>query len=161
MTKKKAAPAKAAAKTTKTSKAEKSAKTEKTAKAVATEKSAMGAKAPKQSLKAPKQSLKAALEEETPTAPNAPAEGGDEEIDEDEAAAGGGGDGGNAAALAAAGSGEMSASFKNFRHHPDMENFYRFIFENDLRHEALAIMNQMVQQKQAEKAAKKGAPAKR
>ena len=154
MTKKKAAPAKAAAKTTKTSKAEKSAKTEKTAKAVATEKSAKGAKAPKQS-------LKAALEEETPTAPNAPAEGGDEEIDEDEAAAGGGRDGGNAAALAAAGSGEMSASFKNFRHHPDMENFYRFIFENDLRHEALAIMNQMVQQKQAEKAAKKGAPAKR
>jgi len=53
----------------------------------------------------------------------------------------------------------MSASFKNFRHHPDMENFYRFIFENDLRHEALAIMNQMVQQKHAEKAAKKPAPA--
>src|SRR3972149_4015336 len=43
--------------------------------------------------------------------------------------------GGDEAALAAAsGSGEMSASFKNFRHHPDMENFYRFIYENDLRH---------------------------
>ena len=74
----------------------------------------------------------------------------------------GGGGGGNAAALAAAsGSGEMSASFKNFRHHPDMENFYRFIFENDLRHEARAIMNQRGAQKQAEKAAKKAVrPAK-
>jgi len=81
--------------------------------------------------------------------------GDGEELDEDEVAASSSGGGGNAAALAAAGSGEMSASFKNFRHHPDMENFYRFIFENDLRHEALAIMNQMVQQKQTEKLAKK------
>ena len=152
MTKKKAAPAKAAAKNTKSSKADQPAKT---AKAAKPEKPAKGAKPAKAS-------LKAALEEEAPTAPKTDAEGGDEEIDEDEAAAaGGGGDGGNAAALAAAGSGEMSASFKNFRHHPDMENFYRFIFENDLRHEALAIMNQMVAQKQAEKAAKKSAPAKR
>jgi hypothetical protein len=46
-------------------------------------------------------------------------------------------------AAAAAGTGEMSASFKNFRHHPDMENFYRFIFENDLRHEAVAILDKM------------------
>lgn len=143
MTKKKAAPAKAAAKNTKSSKAAKP-------------------EAPAKGAKPAKASLKAALEEEVAPAPKTDAEGSDEEIDEDEtAAAGGGGDGGNAAALAAAGSGEMSASFKNFRHHPDMENFYRFIFENDLRHEALAIMNQMVQQKQAEKAAKKGAPAKR
>lgn len=55
----------------------------------------------------------------------------------------------NAAALAAATSGstEASASFKNFRHHPDMENFYRFIFENDLRYEALAILDEMTVQK--------------
>jgi hypothetical protein len=55
----------------------------------------------------------------------------------------------NAAALAAATSGstEMSASFKNFRHHPDMENFYRFIYENDLRHEALAIIDEIMAEK--------------
>ena len=58
-------------------------------------------------------------------------------------------EGGNAAAIAAAnGSTEMSASFKNFRHHPDMENFYRFIYENDLRHEALAIIDELNLQKQ-------------
>ena len=70
-----------------------------------------------------------------------------EELEEQEelaAAAASSGGGGNAAALAAAnGSTEMSASFKNFRHHPDMENFYRFIYENDLRHEALAIIDEI------------------
>ncbi|MCM0605206.1 MAG: hypothetical protein KA715_03890 [Xanthomonadaceae bacterium] len=39
--------------------------------------------------------------------------------------------------------GEVSLSFKNFRHHPEMENFYRFIYENDLRYEALAIIDQV------------------
>jgi len=137
MTKKKAAPEKAS-KTTKTSEAEKPAK-------------------------AGKASLKAAAEE--PTTPPASTEdqGDADDIDEDESASSGGG-GGNEAALAAAGSGEMSASFKNFRHHPDMENFYRFIYENDLRHEALAILEQVVQRKQEEKQIKKPAttsPAKR
>jgi hypothetical protein len=134
-----------------------------TKKKAAPAKAAKPAKAPKaeKPAKAGKASLKAAAEEEAPPAPKT-GEEGDEDMDEDEAAAAsGGGGGGNAAALAAAGTGEMSASFKNFRHHPDMENFYRFIFENDLRHEALAIMNQMVQQKQAEKAAKKPVAAKR
>ena len=37
-----------------------------------------------------------------------------------------------------------SSSLKNFRHHPDMENFYRFIYENDLRYEALHIVDQML-----------------
>jgi hypothetical protein len=135
-----------------------------TKKKAAPAKATKPAKAPKaeKPAKAGKASLKAAAEEEIPAAPKT-GEEGDEDIDEDEAAAASsGGGGGNAAALAAAGSGEMSASFKNFRHHPDMENFYRFIYENDLRHEALAIMNQMVQQKHVEKAAvKKPAPAKR
>jgi hypothetical protein len=59
---------------------------------------------------------------------------------------------GNAAALAAAvGTSEMSASFKNFRHHPDMENFYRFIHENDLRQEALVIIDEIILQKQQRK----------
>ena len=62
---------------------------------------------------------------------------------------------GNAAALAAAGSPtEMSASFKNFRHHPDMENFYRFIYENDLRHEALAIIDEVMNEKHHKKPTK-------
>ncbi len=55
--------------------------------------------------------------------------------------------GGNAAAVAAAGSTEMSASFKNFRHHPDMENFYRFIYENDLRLEARVILDELMSEK--------------
>jgi hypothetical protein len=72
-----------------------------------------------------------------------------EELEEQEAeASAAASGGGNAAALAAAsGSTEMSASFKNFRHHPDMENFYRFIYENDLRHEALAIIDDMMAEK--------------
>ncbi|MFN7684254.1 MAG: hypothetical protein ACK5QT_02460 [Oligoflexia bacterium] len=103
---------------------------------------------------------KAAAKNDDPVAAARAAEanGDAEEVDEDEAAAasgGGGGGGGNAAALAAAGSGEMSASFKNFRHHPDMENFYRFIHENDLRHEALAILNTLRKERALDKANKK------
>ncbi len=65
------------------------------------------------------------------------------------------GDGGNAAAVAAAsGNTEMSASFKNFRHHPDMENFYRFIYENDLRLEAMKIFDEIIVQRQNHKLVK-------
>jgi hypothetical protein len=72
------------------------------------------------------------------------------EEQEDAAAAESSNQSGNAAALAAAAGNptEMSASFKNFRHHPDMENFYRFIYENDLRHEALAIIDEIMIEKQ-------------
>ncbi len=65
--------------------------------------------------------------------------------------------GGADAALAAAassGAGEMPQSFKNFRHHPDMENFYRFIYENDLRREALEILDQLLSEKKNLKAVK-------
>ena len=51
---------------------------------------------------------------------------------------------------------EISTSFKNFRHHPDMENFYRFIYENDLRIEAAQIIDQLLEQKRI----KRGVPAK-
>ncbi len=78
-----------------------------------------------------------------------------EELEEAEAERAATSGGGNAAALAAASSTtEMSASFKNFRHHPDMENFYRFIYENDLRHEALAIIDTIQTEKQARRALK-------
>jgi len=77
-----------------------------------------------------------------------------EELEEEQAAASSEAGGGNAAALAAASSGTESASFKNFRHHPDMENFYRFIYENDLRHEALGIIDQIIVEKQFRKQVK-------
>jgi hypothetical protein len=96
--------------------------------------------------KSAKQSKAEALDAEATAllAKSAGAEDDAEEEEETKSAAASSG-GGNAAALAAAvGSTEMSASFKNFRHHPDMENFYRFIYENDLRLEALAIINDMM-----------------
>ncbi|MCM2278554.1 MAG: hypothetical protein NDJ89_10815 [Oligoflexia bacterium] len=89
----------------------------------------------------------------------APVDPDELEEQEDRAAASSGGDS-NEAALAAAGSStEMSASFKNFRHHPDMENFYRFIYENDLRHEALAIMDTMMLDKRNRRQVKGGKSA--
>ncbi len=36
---------------------------------------------------------------------------------------------------------------KNFRNHPDMENFFRFIFDNDLRIEALHIIDDIIEQR--------------
>ena len=98
--------------------------------------------------KADKKSVKASarVEEVEVEAPVVDAEELEEQ--EDAAAAQASGQNGNAAAMAAAGGNtEMSASFKNFRHHPDMENFYRFIFENDLRHEALAIIDEIMVEK--------------
>jgi hypothetical protein len=78
-----------------------------------------------------------------------------EELEEqqEEAAAAASSSGSAAAAMAAAAGSptEMSTSFKNFRHHPDMENFYRFIYDNDLRHEALAIIDEIMVEKQAKK----------
>lgn len=102
--------------------------------------------APKKAEKSSKISKSELLEAEA-TALLAKAEGAEDEAEEEEerSSASSSSGGGNAAALAAAtGSTEMSASLKNFRHHPDMENFYRFIFENDLRLEALAIINDMM-----------------
>lgn len=123
------------------------AKTGKAAKEAAPAKAAKGAKA-------------SAAQDEDEVA--VPVEGGidpDEAEEAEDAAAGSsGGGGGSAAALAAAsGSSEMSASFKNFRHHPDMENFYRFIYDNDLRLEALKIIDILMTEKIARRAA--GKPA--
>jgi hypothetical protein len=97
-----------------------------------------------------KKSAKAADLEPELNETDTPTVDADEIEEEEEAAAASGNAGGNAAALAAAAgtATEMSASFKNFRHHPDMENFYRFIFENDLRHEALAIIDEIIVDKQ-------------
>lgn len=133
-----------------------STKAKKTATKAAPAKAAKAAKT-EAPAKAGKKSAKAAAleaEELKAAAPVNP-ELSEDESDEDEAASSSSSAGGNAAALAAAtGTGEMSASFKNFRHHPDMENFYRFIYENDLRLEALAIIDEMMEQKLTRKSVK-------
>jgi len=48
-----------------------------------------------------------------------------------------------------------SGNLKNFRHHPEMENFYRFVYENDLRFEALEIFNEILSEKSTRKQMKK------
>lgn len=40
---------------------------------------------------------------------------------------------------------------KNFRNHPDMENFFRFIYENDLRLEALQIIDEIISTRKAKR----------
>lgn len=117
---------------------------------------------------APKTAAKAAKEEKKGHIPSgskvepAPlsagtAEGSEEEMDEFEGdstgSAGAASAGLNAAASAAAAV-ELSNSMKNFRHHPDMENFYRFIYDNDLRFEALTIIDQILIEKRAKKVLK-------
>jgi hypothetical protein len=147
--------AKAPAAPAKKAKAEAPAKEAKGAKAAAPAKGAKEAKP----AKGGKAAAKAATSEEEDITnvggETAPAVDQDEiEEAEDAAAASANGGNSNDAALAAAsGSGEMSASFKNFRHHPDMENFYRFIYENDLRHEALQIIDKIMVDKAARKSA--------
>lgn len=44
---------------------------------------------------------------------------------------------------------------KNFRQQADMEAFYRFVHENDLRDEALGIFDTVWAQKTAQRAARK------
>lgn len=48
---------------------------------------------------------------------------------------------------------------KNFRTHPDIENFYRFLHENDLRVEALQIIDELVEARAAKKKTGKAAVA--
>jgi hypothetical protein len=110
---------------------------------------AKAAAAPKAAPKSAKGNAEA-LAAKTPEGAPAPADGVDpDEAEEqaDAAAARSSSAGGAEAAMAAAGTTEMSASFKNFRHHPDMENFYRFIYENDLRHEAAQIIDVIMVEK--------------
>ncbi|MFL5812862.1 MAG: hypothetical protein ACJ763_04745 [Bdellovibrionia bacterium] len=136
-----------------------SPKVAKESKASKAEKPAKAGKEAKAAGASPKKGAKASAKDEIEEVVAAPAEGEPqvdlEELEEQEAERAANSGGGNAAALAAASSTtEMSASFKNFRHHPDMENFYRFIYENDLRHEALAIIDTIQTEKQARRAMK-------
>jgi hypothetical protein len=49
----------------------------------------------------------------------------------------------------------LPASLKKFRQSPEIEGFYRFVFENDLQGEALIVLDQIIQRRKGEKAALK------
>lgn len=97
---------------------------------------------------------KAAAEKKAPKAAPAP------EAPKAQAAPAAGAAGAQQQAGGTPGTEQQSASFKNFRHHPEMENFYRFVYENDLRFEALAIIDEIMAEKAARKRLKAGGPRK-
>lgn len=54
----------------------------------------------------------------------------------------------------------LPTSLKKFRQSPEIEGFYRFIFENDLQKEAYEILDGIINERKAKKAeAKKEAAA--
>lgn len=46
----------------------------------------------------------------------------------------------------------LPTSIKKFRQSPEIEGFYRFVYENDLQHEAFDILEKIVQRRKAAKA---------
>ncbi len=55
----------------------------------------------------------------------------------------------------------IPASLKKFRQSPEIEGFYRFIYENDLRTEAFEIIDNISQKRQEAKAKKKSRSGKK
>jgi hypothetical protein len=54
----------------------------------------------------------------------------------------------------------LPTSLKKFRQSPEIEGFYRFVFENDLQKESYEILDRIIMQRKAKKAdAKKEAQA--
>ena len=51
----------------------------------------------------------------------------------------------------------VPTSLKKFRQSPEIEGFYRFIFENDLQKEAFEILDRIIAERKAKKAAEKAA----
>lgn len=49
----------------------------------------------------------------------------------------------------------LPSSFKKFRQLPEIEAFYRFVYENDLRKEAKQIINKILLTRRAQKSASK------
>mgnify|MGYP000169714870 CR=1 FL=1 len=49
----------------------------------------------------------------------------------------------------------IPTSVKKFRQSPEIEGFYRFIFENDLQKEAFEVLSQIIAQRKATKKAQK------
>lgn len=113
------------------------------------------AKAPKAAkVAAPKKSEKIEVKAADVAPPT-----GDEDEDEDMGAGGSsdmdfGAALGDMAAVVSKTGEAGSGSLKNFRHHPDVENFYRFIYENDLRYEALGLIEHVLAEKRLRKQAK-------
>jgi hypothetical protein len=52
----------------------------------------------------------------------------------------------------------IPSSVKKFRQSPEIEGFYRFIYENDLRREALQILDRIIAQRREKSSSK---PAKK
>ncbi len=46
---------------------------------------------------------------------------------------------------------EAERTFKNFRTIPEIENFYRFVHDNDLRREALMALSAIVSKAQSQR----------
>ncbi len=55
----------------------------------------------------------------------------------------------------------LPSSTKKFRQSPEIEGFYRFVFENDLQSEAFDILEQIIAKRKEEKASKKAAKRKK
>ena len=53
----------------------------------------------------------------------------------------------------------LPSSMKKFRQSPEIEGFYRFVFENDLQAEAFEILDQIVERRKAARGASKASAA--
>lgn len=53
----------------------------------------------------------------------------------------------------------LPTSIKKFRQSPEIEGFYRFVYENDLQREAFDILEQIVQRRKAARVKAKPAKA--
>ncbi len=49
----------------------------------------------------------------------------------------------------------LPTSMKKFRQSPEIEGFYRFIYENDLQREAFDILEQIIERRRSERSEKK------
>lgn len=54
----------------------------------------------------------------------------------------------------------LPTSLKKFRQSPEIEGFYRFVYENDLQREAFDILEQIVQRRKALRVKAKAAKGK-
>ncbi len=53
----------------------------------------------------------------------------------------------------------LPTSTKKFRQSPEIEGFYRFVYENDLQHEAYGILDGIIQRRKALRVKSKPAKA--
>lgn len=53
----------------------------------------------------------------------------------------------------------LPSSLKKFRQSPEIEGFYRFVYENDLQSEAFDILDQIVERRKAARGSSKASAA--